>query len=114
MTRIIAFLLEAYQRAIFREVSHVFNNKYTFVCPNSKRQLKGDLLEDPIFLECLRIVDRSSKIFCNKKKLDRIAAMSSSNQVIRMALENGSKIGNLYFAPMMVMFDQIPSELLEK
>jgi hypothetical protein len=114
VTRIIAFLPEVCQRVIFKNRSHIFTKEYIFVSLNSKNQLKGDLLEDEIYLECLRIVDRSSKFFYNRRKLNRIAAKSSSSQLIRIALENGSNIENLYFGPMMVMFDEIPSELLEK
>ena len=99
---------------VFKETSHFFSNDYTFICLSSKRQLIGSLLEDLVFIECFRIVTESFKIFYNRKKLSRIATMSSSNRLIRVALENGSKIENFYFAPIMVMFDQIPSELLEK
>ena len=114
VTRIIAFLPEACQRVVFKEMSDAFSGEYIFICSNYQTQLKGNLLEDPIFLECFRIIDRGFKFFYNKKRLVRIAEMSATSQVIQMALENGSKIENIYFGPVTVMFDEIPAELLEK
>ena len=113
-TKIIAFLPEACQRVVIENFSFLGNDRYILLCLNTKRKAEAYLSEDQIFVECIKMVRENFDSADNQERVNKIASMSATNQSINIALKNGSKIENFYFAPMMVVFNQIPAELLEK